>query len=399
MLDQTPRVKLPHRGTYTHYGVQLQPIRSSILRVILYGLPWAILILLLIYLTQFKDVLFFTALIAAAMTLFAFQMLMQQVPEVFDILWSRNIIALKANPQSSSVVQTIPSSVGAETPDLRQMFADYLTRVEVSLNHPGSLILGLVFGLFGIARFPYEAGSWNTFVTLLLRAHLEFWFEFIFEGFIGFILGLMAWRMLFIALQVSQLEKRFDLQVQFDHPDRAGGLEPLGNLCLWNALILSIPGIFLGVWILIGSRFPDYLDPQTHSFFYNDLYYKMILVPIILAPVTFILPLWSVHRLMAEKAVRVRRDLDQLGELIDRFGRELLSHAEEGASEERQKMAKNLELMQQIYQANRSIPVWPLNVNVVIKFATSQVVPLLVLTGLGQPILKIVDAMAKFIGQ
>jgi hypothetical protein len=394
-LKPLTKTELPRRTAYTDYGVRIQPVRSPVIRFILYGLPWAILIVLLVDMTRFKDILFFSALATAAFALFAFQMLMQQIPEAFDILWSRNIIALHPN---AAPAQTQSEKTDNEANPLVTAFANHLKRVDHSLNHIGSLILGLVFGLFGIARFPYEMGGLNPLLNILSHADPEFWFEMIFEGLIGFVLGLMVWRMVFTAIQISQLEKHFDLQIKFDHPDRAGGLEPLGNLCLWNALILTIPGIFLGGWILIGPRFQEYQDLATHAFFYNDLYYKMIIVPIILAPIAFALPLWSTHRIMAEKALQVRRDLDNLGERIDRLGRELLSHTEAMTPEEAQGKTKNLDLMQAVYQANQNIPVWPLNTTVLIKFATSQIVPLLGLTGLGQPILKVVDALAKFIG-
>jgi hypothetical protein len=396
---------LPHRPIDTEYDVQLQPIRNPILRVILYALPWAILVYILIYMAQFDgDVLFVTALFTAALALFAFQMLMQQIPGAFDVLWGRKIIASRS---SNSVdthkppPQADPPTVETKPAELSEVYADYLEGVEYSLNHVGSLILGLVFAGFGVARWPYQAGSLSAFLRQFPQISTIVKLEILFEGFLGFMLGLMVWRMLFTALQVSQLDKHFDLEIKFDHPDEAGGLEPLGNLCLWNALILAIPGIFLGAWILIGPRFPMYLQREANQivFRYSDLYYKLILVPIILAPLSFVLPLWSLHRVMEEKAVQIRRDLDHLGERIDRLARELLSRADEQSPQETETKIKNLELMQKVYLTNRKIPVWPLNTSVVIKFATSQVVPLLGLTGLGQPILKVVDAIAKFIGQ
>jgi hypothetical protein len=38
-------------------------------------------------------------------------------------------------------------------------------------------------------------------------------------------------------------------------------------------------------------------------------------------------------------------------------------------------------------------------VTILTKFGTAQIVPLLGLTGLGQPLLKVVDSLVKFIGQ
>jgi hypothetical protein len=322
--------KLPPRPAYTDYGVRLQPIRNPIWRFILYALPWAILIALVVEILSFTDWMFFTGQLAAALALFAFQMLMRQIPVVLDALWSRNLIALKQNQKPDpSVGQAEASAVTTDLQALTRSYADFLTVVEYSLNHPGSLILGFVFAGLGIARFPYEAGGLGVFLQRLPQRPPTYLGELLFEGFIGFILGMMAWRMIFTALQVSELDNRFDLRVRFDHPDRAGGLEPLGNLCLWNALILTIPGIFLGGWLIVWPRFPDYIYPNTGVFVYGDLFYRLLLVPIVLAPIVFILPLWSVHSLMARKAVVVRRDLDHFGERIDDLGRTLLNRADD----------------------------------------------------------------------
>ena len=403
--------KLPRRPSYTDYGVRLQPVRNPILHFILYLLPWVVLVDLVVRMVQsairepltspHTDWLFFSALFTSAIAIFAFQMLMQQIPQAFDVLWSRDIIAPKQN--SNSARSQAPAPEGANPSDgsaagLVQQYAGFLSGVEYSLNHWGSYVLGITFAVLGVIRFPYEAGGLTQFMQSLSTWGTTGRLEGIFEGLIGFVLGLMAWRMVFTALQVSELDNRFDLNIKFEHPDAAGGLEPLGNLCLWNALILTIAGIFFGVWLIIGSRFPYYFD-SNGRFLYTNLYYGLLLLPIVFAPITLILPLWSVHRLMVEKAVALKRDLDNLGERIDRLGRELLTNADELDPEVAQKKIKSLELMQQLYKSNQNIPLWPLNVSLLSKFMTAEVVPLLGLTGLGQPLLKVVDALTKFVGQ
>jgi hypothetical protein len=387
--------KLPHRSAFTDYGVQIEPIGSPILRWVLYGLPWVILIALLVEILSSNDPMFFSGQFAAVLALFAFQMLMQHIPETFDVLWSRNIIVLKPETRTSSEEETgdsKPAAPNAKSSTLVQHYASYLKGVESSLNHPGGLILGLVFAGLGMARFPYETGGLGEFLRLYPQASWDYQLEVVFEGLIGFVLGLMAWRMLFTALQVSELDNLFDLEVQFDHPDGAGGLEPLGNLCLWNALILTIPAAYFAAWMILGPR-------SIYGNAYTDLFTKLLLVPILLTPVTFILPLWSIHRLMAAKAVTLRRDLDELGESINRLARQILNQADTLDPDDAQKKVKSLELMQQVYQDSRNIPVWPLNVTILTKFGTAQIVPLLGLTGLGQPLLKVVDSLVKFIGQ
>src|SRR5439155_9401772 len=65
---------------------------------------------------------------------------------------------------------------------------------------------------------------------------------------IGLVLGLLAWRMVAVGIYIYRLGTRFDTRVQVQHPDGAGGLAPLGEVCFLNALILIVPSIFLGIW-------------------------------------------------------------------------------------------------------------------------------------------------------
>ncbi len=61
---------------------------------------------------------------------------------------------------------------------------------------------------------------------------------FIVEILIGVLIGLLAWRMVVIAVYTRRLSNEFHLQPQMWHPDEAGGLKPLGNLCLLSAKYL-----------------------------------------------------------------------------------------------------------------------------------------------------------------
>src|SRR5439155_24270185 len=64
---------------------------------------------------------------------------------------------------------------------------------------------------------------------------------------LGLALGAFAWRMGVIGEYIFRLGREFNTVLQSGHPDRAGGTAPLGSLCFHNALIVSVPSIFLGV--------------------------------------------------------------------------------------------------------------------------------------------------------
>jgi hypothetical protein len=98
-------------------------------------------------------------------------------------------------------------------------------------------------------------------------------------------------------------------------------------------------------------------------------------VPLIVAPITFILAILSVHRLMIEQAATIKRELNDLGESIDHLGRQLASRADELDPGVAEKKMNSLELMQKPYTSNQDIHLWPLKLGLLNCFATDQKYP------------------------
>jgi hypothetical protein len=226
------------------------------------------------------------------------------------------------------------------------------------------------------------------------------------EMFIGFgaafFLGLLAWRVWWIGRSIAQTVTKFDLRPQFKHPDRCGGLEPLGLLCLWNAFIVSIPCIFLGSWILV-LRTPTLFQGSGSQAlsegilrfisFYGSLFPELLVIFFAFALIIFFLPMWAVHRVMVAKADSFNNELEQLASHIEALARQILHEArylELETVDEYEKKIKELELLQATYERNRYIPVWPFNLPILLRFAILQVVPVL---SWGQPILNLLNSV------
>ena len=346
-----------------------QGIQSRILHWVLWLLPCFILSISIVIFILYPDpldnpgvVMYISGMVAAALSLFAFQLLMKRIPETFSALWYRKIIVDKptivlfdANTTEEALSSINNSSNSAQI-EIEKQYLKYINDLEKLMNCPGQWVMGIFFALL---VFTWDYSS-------------------VIEFFIAFIIGLMAWRMTIAAVKVWQLGRKFSLKPQLGHADGCGGLEPLGNLCLWNALIIIIPGIFLGGWIIIGL---DFLGASTQYIFlaksYTPLYSKLLLIPISFAVFSFFLPLLSVHQIMVIWKTEVRRQLDKLGYCIDQMECEILNRADKLEPKEVKMMTMNLELMQQICQKNQSIPTWPFNVGIMVKFMASQAVPVL----------------------
>lgn len=387
-------------GSLNEVFQSFRGIQSRLLRWVLQFLPWLMILVTIIRLTAFTvvpgNVMYFSGILAAALSLLAFQVLMRRIPDTFRTLWDRNIISIRLkDPDDKTDPPSTPKASPIPVEEHYRKFIDHFGRL---LNDPRQSVMGIVFGLLGagwIIVVSYRLGGWeeviNTFTRPLLIG------QFVLEFVIGYIVGLLAWRMIITGYEIWKLGQQFDLVLQLGHPDRCGGLAPLGNLCLWNALIISTAGMHLGGWIILGPILPE--PYRALAAFYKPLFSTLLIVPIILAGVSFFLPLWSVHQIMASKRTAIERQLDQLSQSIDRLARELLDRADELDPADSEKMAKKLDRMRQIYQENQHVPVWPFNTRILAKFITSQSIPLLGITGLGQPILKALSGLMDFLNQ
>ena len=131
-------------------------------------------------------------------------------------------------------------------------------------------------------------------------------------------IGLIIWRMVILGIYIWGLGKKFYIKPRLGDPDGCGGLEPLGNLCLLNALIVSIAGVYLGGWIILAHvPQPGLGDPLQSSWLLADefvnLYFWLALIPIALSTICFVLPLWSIHQEMQAKAETLKQEMENMG--------------------------------------------------------------------------------------
>jgi len=100
---------------------------------------------------------------------------------------------------------------------------------------------------------------------------------------------------------------------------------------------------------------------------------------------------------MATKRDVILRKLDRLGRAINELSRRLIDNVETLDPAENEKISKRIETMRQTYESYNKIPTWPFNLDILAKFSTSQIIPVLSLTGLGKPILNAIEALLKIV--
>jgi hypothetical protein len=362
------------------------------------------------------NLMFLTGLAAAAVAAFLFRALLDQVPETLGSLWARNVIKARNKAGAGQRGETFLFDTlfgwlpepwvswwkrrttkarprdGADTGELYRAFiADF----EGWLNHRLSWAVGLVFAIIVYVSFPFRIGQGWTFNWMGWMMRHEGPMPLLgslTQVGMAYVMGLLVWRMIVIAGKVYQLGQVFDLDIQVQHPDRSGGLKPLGDLCFSNALIITVPGIFLAGWIIAISHFG-----WAGYALWAPFYQRLLLVIFVLALLAFFQPLYGVHRAMVRKRAEIHKRLDELARRIDELAKQLLQKADTLEAEQSQELAKNLAMLRQVYESSSAIPVWPFDKNIVLKFITSQTIPILSLTGLGPSALKLLEALLKFI--
>jgi len=362
---------------------ELQIVQNPVLKWTFRIMPWLLILATLIGLTAAfryyppvlryflrQDLFYYSGIGTAGISLLIFQILLQRIPEAFRSLWNRNaIVARGALPETS----------------VDEQYRGFMEELGRRLNHPRQFVIGVVCGLLGAAWVFNNFNTTDLATVATSLADPDFIVQFLIGFSIGYIVGLQVWRMIVVGYEIGQIGKKFDIALQLGHPDGCAGLAPLGNLCLWNALIICPAGIDLGCWLIFGDTG------------YQGLLYILLFVVMVIASVSFFVPLRNIHHTMVIKRDLIRQQLDQLGENMNQLARRLLEQASELDAAESEKIAKKLERMRQTYAENQRIPTWPFDTKTLVQFITSQIVPLLSLTGLGQPIKDIVFRLVDFL--
>jgi hypothetical protein len=316
--------------------------------------------------------MFTTAVVDLLVVFLAFQLFIRRVPLAFRAVLDRDLI----------------------DPDERIEFVSFEREVTDRLNGRFGFVLGVVFAILGLTRHPLEAGGIDEFLNGRGPASVATGGQatvllLIGEALAGLVAGLIVWRMLVIAFRVGALAQRFDLRLKLGHPDGCAGFRPLGELCLLNAVLFTIPAIYLAIWLQLGPAL-GYLQ----SYATLDLAFLAILF--VLAVLTFAVPLWRVHVEMQREVERIEVKLDRIADRIDNITRATLDAGPRADVDGVKSQLAELDVRKDQLARFGSPPSWPIDLSLAFRFGTSQVIPLLTLTGLSQPITDALKSLAGF---
>jgi len=309
--------------------------------------------------------------IALALAILAFNRWRHHIPATFQMLLSKSRIA--------SVSQA---------GDLHQEYQRFLEEYQRALlSHKRYFLVSttviicfLIFLVTTIQQLSYTAIP-PVLWTLRLVAGLC---SILVAVIWGYFFGIGAWAMCITGLYIKNLTSKFNLTIQPRHPDKCGGLKSLGDFCLSMALPILIGATFLGIWGIGATLYPDLIaDPYIRPQLIVAGNAILFLFALPLAFIAFFLPLWNVHLAMV---ARKERYADECADRVAKLEQKIWSSLDKGELEEAKAVREEVEFIQTLRPDKINYPVWPFDLNILLRFLTPQIVPIVSLVvGLSAP--------------
>ncbi|MDN3243077.1 hypothetical protein [Glycomyces tritici] len=161
------------------------------------------------------------------------------------------------------------------------------------------------------------------------------------------------------------------------HPDEAAGLKPIGDFYFYHSLLANLPAAFLGAWVLTLSLAQGAPAIDRYRPFLGQ-YLTLLAVATLMGVLAFILPLYSIHRMMRrQKEAVLLAEADGLTPGIEASHR----HAAEGGAGDVDAAKQRLETLVERYRQFEATPVWPIDPAIRRRFTVRNLVLLLPFAG------------------
>lgn len=111
--------------------------------------------------------------------------------------------------------------------------------------------------------------------------------------------------------------RRLPMRIVPSHADGAAGLKPVGDFYLYQSLVAGLPAIFLAGWVLLVSL--GRANRTVHHYVpYLYQYVWLLALAIVFEVAVFIVPMYSMHRLMKQQKQAVfLPEADRLSTVIE----------------------------------------------------------------------------------
>lgn len=251
----------------------------------------------------------------------------------------------------------------------------FLKRFDRLLNHKRRIWLGLLTLIFalvyyvwkigGISRLISEAAFSLEYIDLLL---------YIFPTvFYAYFVGIVVWKLLVTSFILYSIPNFFNVKVQFEHPDNAGGLMPIGLLSLSMIYVTVIPAIRSALVLVsrfIAVRFDiPYINPNDVLLF---VFSPLILLAGIAGSIVALIPIFKFHSIMESQKERLVDSVNKLSDEIVELKQKLLVAAQQKDTSSCDEIQKQINLLEPVYKSYQDINTWPIDKKVLTKIWSAQ---------------------------
>lgn len=341
------------------------------------------------YLTSFFDPVFQTWVLSLIIAAWLMRDFFKSVHKVFQQLAQQGVITEKENGRAMAFVQA----------------HDHW------LHHPARLLISLVYMALGLALVYYLVFGEN--LSRLLPGHeaevlgpyanvvwLSNWINSLLIVVTQFFAGSLIFRLFVVGTFIYRAPQFFEFHFQPSHPDQCSGFKPIGDLCLKMVYILLVVALHLIFWLLVGGHTltPEWLALVPPYIFTNvfRLPAELLLLFLTVSSIgIFFWPMYSVHQLMLGEQAEQNRTLNRIIRHIHDLDSGLLKDPTHMPTDERKKILAEIDSLKELYQHTLKAPTWPFDRNVALKFASTQVIPIISLLGVTGPFNQVVEIVVK----
>jgi hypothetical protein len=290
-----------------------------------------------------------------------------------------------------------------------QQFNLFLIDFENKLNYRVPLAMSSIIEIVILVAlqkselFPIMSLPKNYPLTVLV---LNFLTIFLPMTTAGYMISVTAWKCFATGYFVNRFSNIFKISVQPSHPDKAGGLKPLGDLIFSMALILIVTSLALSIltianqinnsiYKLLIDTYSAHLQIQAPYYLYSTEWLSKFSlgIAIFLSLVAFILPIVSTHGSMQKEKNDLLSSLTKVGNKIAELEKQ--AQKVDIDYKKRNEMLAEITSLSKVYELAYKAPVWPFDRDILIKFLTPQVISLLSLLGVVQPLVDAISSWTK----
>lgn len=278
---------------------------------------------------------------------------LETIPKTFNALEKREIIS------------------NIQNEDIQKEYFQFIKELKVRFNNKIQYIISLAFILGAFTLFIKDLIIPVEELDFLSNVNPHFFpisyiIPNILNALIYLAFGTVFWKGYVLVRGLRELGEKFDFDIKPLHPDRSGGLKPIGELCLSINKIIFVFGIGLSMWYILPH-------PET-----SDTILQIFLAAYIIAGVFFFFyPLWTVHDAMRSQKAHL---LDEISSKINVAYKEAYREIRKRGSPVDTTKLEGIQALDILYERADNMPVWPFDVDTLIKFFTTIAFPFLLIS-------------------